>query len=110
MKREWMEPPMPKPVPMDFASVMNRAANSIEKRGNAKGEFYGAGGSLCAYAAVAEEAGVADQLVLGRVASTHHDRLDIWLSRVAGMGICRFNNSHSGEEVIQMLRRAAREA
>lgn len=99
-----------------FSEVMNKAADLIQDRGRSVGMFYHRSGALCMFAAVQEAAtGKALELdsqgeKLHEVQTNYHKELNEFLIENYCYGICGYNNTHTQEEVIAILRKAAVEA
>lgn len=93
-----------------FSTLMNKAAVLIEIRGNAKGRMIDSTGRICTVSAMRLASGglIHDYI-------PEEFRLSRWLQQecptVSGTGsICNYNNTHTQEEVVAMLRKAAVEA
>ena len=96
-----------------FSQVMKDAADLIDKRGLSQRNFYGWGGSLCTWAAIAEAQGLVPA-VLEFKDTEYHRRFSRWL-RSSGQisfysNLCSWNNSSTKSQVVVGLRRAAVEA
>lgn len=83
--------------------VYNKAADLIEEKGHAKMQFVGSQGELCTIAAVATAQGLYERSYL----NTAFVKLDNWTRENYSVGACNYNNTHTKEEVVSMLRKAA---
>lgn len=94
-----------------FSQVMNEAADLIEKRGQAVGNLYNQlvpePQPLCMWAAV-HEVVTGERANFGGIrAISYHQRLERWVQGVHSTNICDYNNTHSKEEAVATLRKAA---